>query len=68
MKAKLRNDLKGQTPPFESLLPKKRVIDWSKAYECWQPEELDNYEFNLMLNIDGEYVVFANSIDFEFIN
>ena len=61
MKAIARNsDLWVNTHKNKLKLPKKQ-------YPCWQPDELDNSEFNLVILVDHK-LHRVSSIDFDFEN
>jgi len=73
MYARLRKDLieAEEYPPLLNCKKQEltKIYEWYNlnwSFECWQPEALDNEEFNLLL-IDKENTLFyARSIDFEF--
>ena len=70
MWALLRKDLRGKglTPPtfFECT---SREIDWdNEAFECEEPDEIEDDEFNLVLRGEefDDNLEFACTIDFDF--
>jgi len=66
MKAILRRDGDGynRIPTAQSIYVD---IDAGVKYPCWQPEDLEDYEFSLVILV-GTVVHQVNSIDFDFIN
>jgi len=68
MRAILREDLRkeGLIPASNRSLAARKV-DWSKSYECWQPNFCEDSELNMVLWINSkiEWIRVA-SIDFDF--
>lgn len=78
-----KSNTEGYIPPHciatsESLAaPRSIKIDWSKGYEYWQPDCLDDKifedetgDYNMILFIpyqDKKLLVWVNRIDFDFI-
>jgi hypothetical protein len=67
-KAKVRKDLleQGLTPPTSVGFLDPLFIN--STMTCYQPDELDDVEFNLILVLPNKQVVAAQSIDFEFVD
>lgn len=67
-KAFLRRDLleRGEIPYLMHL--NRHAIKWEEArFTCWQPDELDDQEFNLVMVDECSKRVFIGcSIDFDF--
>lgn len=62
-KAIIRPDLEGQNPPHSH----GYIENDGTVFECWQPDELDGQEFNLVLkNPKTEEMFLAMSIDFDY--
>jgi hypothetical protein len=77
MKAYFRkSDLeRGYVPIYLNTHESEELIDfdWSKSYDCWQPdcfdELLDDYGYNMVVlipNKEKHFLVWVNSIDFDF--
>jgi hypothetical protein len=63
MKAKQRADLKGLTIPTAS----GHFNFGERILKTWQPEEIENYDFNIIVVTPEGSVHLCASIDFEFI-
>lgn len=66
MKARLRQDLRDQELIPITFEGYENDIDWTQSYSCWQPDEFDGHEFNLILAHPEYGVICVNSIDFDF--
>lgn len=67
MKARLRQDLldKNLLPPTsKGVLPIEYMDD---DFECYQPDALDDAEFNLFIWTRDGHMFMVNSIDFDFV-